>query len=133
MPPPHVLSTADVTPASGQLPYLDQAVSALVDDLHDRGLDHDVLVVVWGKMGRTPRINRLAGRVPGGGFCMGQTIGRTNHFAEAPLDRPVHFFEILATRYRHLGIAPESLVFRDIAGRPVDPLDGYGPLHELTG
>lgn len=127
----------------GQLPYLDQAVSALVEDLVQRGLKRDVLVVVWGEMGRTPRINRLAGRdhwpavscalVAGGSFSSGQVIGATNRFAEAPIDRPVHYLEMLATIYRHLGLDTETMVFHDIAGRPVYPLEGFGPIAEFIG
>lgn len=124
----------------GQLPYFDQAVSALVEDLHERGLDQDVLLVVWGEMGRNPRINQLAGRdhwpavscaLLAGAGCAGQVIGRTNRFAELPVERPVHFLEVLATIYAHLGIDGGRLVLNDLSGRPVYPLDGHPALREL--
>ncbi|HEV3340962.1 MAG TPA: DUF1501 domain-containing protein [Pirellulales bacterium] len=124
----------------GQLPYLDQAVAALVEDLHDRGLHQDVLVVVWGEMGRSPRINQLAGRdhwpavscaLLAGASCAGQVIGTTNRFAEMPVDRPVHFLQVLATVYEHLGIDPSRIALNDALGRPVFPLDGNRPLREL--
>jgi hypothetical protein len=124
----------------GQLPYLDQAIAALVEDLHERNLHRDVLVVVWGEMGRSPRINQLAGRdhwpavscaLLAGAGCVGQVIGKTNRFAEMPVDRPVHFLQVLATIYGHLGIDPNRIALTDASGRPVFPLDGHGPLREL--
>jgi len=82
-----------------QLPDVDAAVSALVEDLHQRGLDQDVSVVMWGEFGRTPRINGGAGRdhwapvmsalLAGGGLKMGQVIGTSSSRGEYPKDRPV--------------------------------------------
>src|SRR5438270_876556 len=95
--------------ARDHLPMLDQGVSALVDDLHQRGLDQDVSVVVWGEFGRTPQINRDAGRdhwpavacalLAGGGMRTGQVIGSTDRLAGQARERPVTFAEVFATLY----------------------------------
>jgi hypothetical protein len=97
-------------------PLFDQGMSALVEDLHERGLDKDVSVVAWGEFGRTPVINKDAGRdhwpqvgcglLAGGGLRTGQVIGRTDRLGGAIVDRPVHFGEVLATLYRQLGVNP---------------------------
>mgnify|MGYP001792629591 CR=1 FL=1 len=89
------------------MPLLDQAVSSLVTDLHERGLDKDVSVVVWGEFGRTPRVNKDAGRdhwpqlscalLAGGGMKTGQTIGETDRLGGNAKDRPVGFSDIFAT------------------------------------
>jgi hypothetical protein len=123
------------------LPPFDQGLSALIEDLHERGLDKDVAVVAWGEFGRTPKINKDAGRdhwpqVGGGllacgGFRTGQVIGATDHHAASITDRPVHFSEVLATLYRHLGIDPVATQFRDHSGRPQYLLDKAVPLPEL--
>ena len=91
--------------ARTDLPMLDQGVTALVEDLHQRGLDKDVSVVVWGEFGRTPKINKGAGRdhwplvscalLAGGGMRTGQVIGSTNRLGEHAKDRPVSFQEVL--------------------------------------
>lgn len=125
-----------------RLPKLDQAVSALVQDLHDRGLDKDVSVVVWGEFGRSPRINGNGGRdhwprvscclLAGGGMRTGQVIGSTNRFGEEPDDRPVHYKDVFATLYNRLGISVESTPIPDMAGRPNYLLEGHSPLPELV-
>ena len=107
---------------------LDQSLSALVEDLDVRGLLDDVSLIVWGEFGRTPRINKNAGRdhwppvscavLAGGGMQTGQVIGATNRLGEYAKDRPVHFQEIFATLYRNLGINPETATLIDPAGRP---------------
>jgi hypothetical protein len=123
------------------LPLLDQAVTALVQDVHDRGLDKDVSVVIWGEFGRTPRINKDGGRdhwprvscalLAGGGMRTGQVIGSTTRFAEEPDDRPVHFKEVFATLYRNLGIDVAATPVFDASNRPHYLLEGYEPLPEL--
>jgi hypothetical protein len=123
-------------------PLFDQGVSALVDDLHDRGLADDVSVVAWGEFGRTPRINQNAGRdhwpqvscalLAGGGLRTGQAIGATNHLAEHATQRPVHYQEVLATLYRTLGIPVDSATIRDLNGRPRYLTDGKLPIPELV-
>jgi hypothetical protein len=124
------------------MPLLDQAVSALVSDLHDRGLDRDVSVVVWGEFGRTPRINNQAGRdhwpqvscalLAGGGMKTGQVIGATDRLGGHAARRPVRFQEVFATLYHNLGINVNQTRVFDPNGRPqylVDP--GIEPMREL--
>ena len=93
---------------------LDQCVSALVEDLEEKGMLDDVTVVVWGEFGRTPKINKSAGRdhwpqvscalLAGGGMKLGQTIGETNRLGEYAVERPVHFQEITSTIYYNLSL-----------------------------
>ena len=124
-------------------PMLDQGVSALVEDLHARGLDKDVTVVVWGEFGRTPQVNKDGGRdhwpavngalLAGGGLRTGQIIGATDKQAGAVVERPVRFEEIHATIYNRLGIDPQRATITDLSGRPqylVDP--EFLPLKELV-
>jgi hypothetical protein len=109
-------------------PELDRAFTALVQDLEDRGLLDDVVVIVWGEFGRTPRINNDAGRdhwpqvsaalLAGGGLRTGQVIGATNRLGEFARERPVHFQEVHATLYHALGISPATTTVRDPSGRP---------------
>src|SRR5687767_4600982 len=97
---------------------LDQCLSALIEDLDQRGMLNDVTVIAWGEFGRTPRINGGAGRdhwpqvscafLAGGGMRSGQAIGATNRLGEYAKDRPVHFQEIFATLYHNLGIDPAT-------------------------
>ena len=124
------------------LPQFDQGLSALIEDIHARGLDKDVAVVAWGEFGRTPLINKDAGRdhwpqvggglLAGGGFRTGQVIGATDRLGGEIVDRPVHFAEVLATLYRHLGIDPAEASLRDHTGRPQYLLDNPTPLPELA-
>lgn len=122
-------------------PLFDQGMSALVEDLHDRGMDKDVSVVAWGEFGRTPVINKDAGRdhwpqvgcalLAGGGMRMGQVIGATDRLGGSPIERPVHFGEVLATLYHQLGIDPNAVTLRDLAGRPQYLVDNHQPMPEL--
>jgi hypothetical protein len=121
---------------------LDQCVSALVQDLEDRGMLNDVTVVVWGEFGRTPRINPQAGRdhwpqvscclLAGGGMRTGQAIGATNRLGEYAKERPVHMQEVVATIYRNLGIDPMTTTLRDPTGRPQFLVDVRDPIKELV-
>ena len=107
---------------------LDQCLSALLEDLEQRGMLEDVTVIVWGEFGRTPRINKNAGRdhwpnvscalLAGGGMKVGQVIGATNRLGEEATERPVHFQEIFATLYKNLGIDVSRARLTDPAGRP---------------
>ncbi len=127
--------------ARTNLPVFDQATSALVDDLHERGLDKDVIVCLWGEFGRTPKINKDAGRdhwpnvscalLAGGGLKTGQVIGSTDRQGAEAKDRPVHFQEVLATLYHTLGIDPNYTTVHDLAGRPQYLLDGHQPIREI--
>lgn len=124
------------------LPMLDQGLSALILDLHDRGLDKDVSVVVWGEFGRTPTINKDGGRdhwprvscavLAGGGMKTGQVIGSTDRLGGEAVERPVQFGEVFATLYHNLGIDANKVTVEDLTGRPqylVD--DGLQPLREV--
>ena len=123
------------------LPPFDAALAALIEDLYDRGLDKDVLVVAWGEFGRTPTVNEKGGRdhwpavqsalLIGGGLKAGQVIGATDRMAGEVTERPVHVHEILATIYRHCGIDPEQTQLIDPQGRPRYLLDHRKPVEEL--
>ena len=122
------------------LPLYDMAIAALLNDLHDRGLDQDVAVVVWGEFGRTPRVNKTGGRdhwpgagfalVAGGGLRMGQYVGETDSRAEHPKTRAYGPQNLLATLYHVLGIDP-AVTLRDGSGRPMYLLDEREPIREL--
>ncbi|MGV3756745.1 MAG: DUF1501 domain-containing protein [Verrucomicrobiota bacterium] len=125
------------------LPWFDQAISALVEDLYERGLDKDVAVVAWGEFGRTPLINKDGGRdhwpqvgcalLSGGGMKTGQVIGATDRLGGAIADRGVHFGEVFATLYHGLGIAADRVTIPDLTGRPQYLVDGWLPMKELVG
>ena len=124
-----------------QLAKLDQGVTALVEDIHSRGLDQDVSVIAWGEFGRTPRINPGGGRdhwpqascalLAGGGMQMGQVIGSTNRLGEVPHDRPIHYQDVFATLYHQLGIDVNNATIIDPSGRPQYLLDRREPIREL--
>jgi hypothetical protein len=123
-----------------QLPLLDRSIAALVGDLHDRGLDREVAVLVWGEFGRTPRINSVEGRdhwpeagfalFAGGGLRVGQVVGETDGKAERPRNRAVGAQNVLGTLYHALGIDPATTV-PDFSGRPMRLLDDGEPIREL--
>ena len=126
-----------------EFPLLDNAVSALVQDLHERGLDKDVSVIVWGEFGRTPTINANGGRdhwprvnsalLACGGMKTGQIIGATDKQAGEVVDRPVTFGDIHATLLHNLGIDPHQAI-PDAQGRLQRPVDSDArPLAELVG
>ena len=128
--------------ARQDMPMLDGALSSLVQDLHDRGMDRDVSVVVWGEFGRTPKINPKAGRdhwprvstavLAGGGMNHGQVIGETNRLGEYAVDRPVTFQEVAATLYNQIGINLRATREFDLRGRPYSPVNaGVEPIREL--
>src|SRR5882672_691449 len=125
------------------LPLLDQGLSALLEDLHQRGLDKDVSVVVWGEFGRTPTINKEGGRdhwprvscalLAGGGMKTGQVIGATDRLGGEATDRPVQFGEVFATLYQNLGIDVSKVTVPDLSGRPQYLVaDGCLPMPELV-
>jgi hypothetical protein len=124
-----------------QLPEVDRGVANLVQDMHDRGMENDVVVVMWGEFGRTPKINGSdAGRdhwspamsalVAGGGLKMGQAVGATNSRGERPKDRPYQVPQLLATLYQAIGIDP-AMTFQNGTGRPMYILDERRPVTEL--
>ncbi len=124
------------------LPLFDQGISALIEDIYARGLDQQVTVVVWGEFGRTPKINKQAGRdhwarvnsalLSGGGMKVGQVIGATDKLGASAVSRPIHFRDVLATIYNNLGIDPHASI-RDKADRPVNILPPTSEvIRELT-
>ena len=128
--------------ARQEMPLLDRALSALVEDLDRRGLLPDVSVVCWGEFGRTPKINNDAGRdhwpqvscalLAGGGMRTGQVVGATNRLGEFPVERPVTFQEVFATLYHNLGLDVRSVREFDLRGRPQYLVDAdVEPLKEL--
>lgn len=125
------------------LPLLDQGLSALLEDLRQRGLENDVSVVVWGEFGRTPVINKDGGRdhwprvsfalLSGGGMRTGQVIGATDRLGGEASERPVKFGDVFATLYHKLGIDTTKTTIADLTGRPQYLVDGgCEPLRELV-
>ena len=129
--------------AKDELPIFDQGISALVQDLHERGMADDVTVIAWGEFGRTPKINKNAGRdhwpkvscalMAGGGMKTGHVIGATDRQAGEAVERPVRYGEVYSTLYHNLGINLDSQRLFDFRGRPqylVEP--GMRPMPELV-
>ncbi len=126
----------------GMLPDLDRGIANLIQDLHDRGMDQDVVTVVWGEFGRTPRVNGndggrdhwptvMSALVAGGGFKMGQAIGASDARAEQPRGRQYGVSQLLATIYRALGV-DLGVPFPSTSGRPMYILGDRGePITEL--
>jgi uncharacterized protein (DUF1501 family) len=122
-------------------PWFDHGMHALITDLKARGMDQDVAVVAWGEFGRTPMINKEAGRdhwpqvggglIAGGGFKTGQVIGATDRTGGSIAKRPVHFGEVHATLYKHFGIDPHAVTINDYAGRPHYLVDDWKAMPEL--
>ena len=112
---------------NGRMPPLDHALSTFIDDLHDRGMSKNVLLVVTGEFGRTYRVNKNAGRdhwpqlsplmFSGGDFDMGRVIGESTAKAETPKSDPLGPKDVTATLFAHLGIDPQTQKI-DFAGRP---------------
>jgi hypothetical protein len=123
-----------------QLPQVDKGVANLIQDLHDLGMNKDVVTVMWGEFGRTPKINQGAGRdhwspvmsamIAGGGLKMGQAVGASTARGERPKDRPIMVPQLLSTIYRAMGIDP-SMTFANGSGRPMYILDDRDPVKEL--
>ena len=124
------------------LPGLDRGVTNLIQDLHDRGMQDDVVTVVWGEFGRTPKINGSdAGRdhwspvmsalVAGGGLKMGQAVGTSSARGEYPKDRPYKVPHLLSTVYHAIGIDPGA-TFPNGTGRPMYVLDDRARVEGLV-
>jgi hypothetical protein len=133
--------SGNFTQLKKMLPILDRAIANLIGDLHDRGLADDVVTVMWGEFGRTPKINNSdAGRdhwspvmsalIAGGGLKMGQAIGSSSARGEYPKDRPYKVPHLLSTIYHALGIDP-AYTFPNGAGRPMYILDDRSKVEEL--
>ena len=125
-----------------QLPMVDRGIAALVQDLCDRGMDKDVVTVMWGEFGRTPLVNNTDGGrdhwspvmsalVAGGGLKMGQAIGTSSARGEYPRDRRVTVPQVLSTLYHAVGI-DASKTFNDGSGRPVHIVTDREPVMELV-
>ena len=135
--------------ARWRMPVYDQALTALIEDIHERGLDKDVMVIATGEFGRTPRISTSIGTqtgvmqpgrdhwpsamsmlVTGGGMRTGQIIGATNARGEHPVERQLSPNDLWATVYRHLGIDYDDS-FPDLQGRPMPILPFGSPIDEI--
>jgi len=135
------LSTADG--GKKLIPPFDAAFAALVEDLHQRGLEKRVLVVAMGEFGRTPRMNPEGGRdhwgnvfsvaFAGGGLKTGQAVGKSNARGEYPVDRPLGPQDVTATVFHHLGIDAGKVAFPDPTGRPIYLVEDGEPIRELVG
>ncbi len=122
-------------------PQVDQAVSAFVTDVHQRGLQDDILLVITGEFGRTPRVNGSAGRdhwaplstlaLSGGGLRMGQVIGESSSKVEVPRTTPIRPMDLMATVFHVLGI-PQDLHYLEQSGRPTTMINGGQPIRELV-
>jgi len=122
-------------------PALDHAVTAFVEDINQRGLADDILLVISGEFGRTPRVNNGAGRdhwaplstlaLAGGGLRMGQVVGESNDRAERPRTRPISPQDLMATVFHVLGM-PQNLQYNDPSGRPMPMINGGHPISELV-
>jgi hypothetical protein len=122
------------------VPPMEQAYSALLDDLTERGLLDSTLVVWMGDFGRTPTINKDAGRdhwpqcytvvLAGGGIRGGQTLGSSDKTGAQPHDHPVTPADIHATIFRLLGYDPHAISYHTSDGRPILLSDGQ-PIREL--
>ncbi len=124
-------------------PVFDKCVSALVEDLHQRGLDKDCTVVIMGEFGRTPKISAQVGRdhwpqvncalLAGGGMQTGQVIGATDKIAGEAVARPVSYGELYATLYHNLGIDVNKTTISDLSGRPQYLVEDQAqPMRELV-
>ncbi len=128
--------------AKDNFPDFDQALSALIEDLDQRGLLDTTTVIAWGEFGRTPTINKDAGRdhwpnvscavLAGGGMKTGQVIGATDRFGGEAVSRPVTFQEVFATLYHNVGINATTTTVTDYTGRPHYLVDNdVQPIQEL--
>jgi uncharacterized protein (DUF1501 family) len=125
-----------------QLPPLDKALTALIEDLDAQGRLDDTIIMMSGEFGRTPRINGGAGRdhwapasfffLAGGGFRHGQAIGTTTRLGETAKDRPYHIHNIFYTVYKQLGIDADAVTLIDPNGRPQYLVDHRELVRELA-
>ena len=130
------------TMRDGFLPRWDRAYTALIEDLHERGLLDSTLVLAWGEFGRTPKINATGGRdhwpgvfsaaLAGGGVCGGRVVGASDSKGGEPADNAKTPQDVLATVYQHLGI-DVAAQYPDHSGRPHPVLPSGKPILELFG
>ncbi len=122
-------------------PELDQAVAAFVTDVAERGLSDEILLVITGEFGRTPKVNRFAGRdhwaplstlaLAGGGLRMGQVVGESAPKADVPKTKPIRPQDLMATMFHVLGIDPRTQ-FVNPSGRPVSMIEEGQPIAALV-
>lgn len=125
-------------------PFMDQALTALIEDVYDRGQDRRTMIVACGEFGRTPRVGTANGCIgrdhwpdamsalfSGGGLRTGQVVGSTNSRGEHPKDRPLTPKDLLATIYHHLGVDYRA-EFKDRSNRPIPILGEGEPIRELV-
>ncbi len=141
----HGTSNRDNTTVGAKklIPPVDRAIAALVRDLCDRGLYEKTLVVAMGEFGRTPKMNSAGGRdhwgrvfsvlMGGGGFPLGQTIGKSDEHGAFVTERSISPEDVAATIYHHLGIDGRSSFLNDRAGRPTRLVEHGRPIRELVG
>jgi hypothetical protein len=125
----------------GRAAEMDQGISALIEDLDERGMLDDTLVVITGEFGRTPRINKSAGRdhwgrlctlaLAGGGLRMGQVVGESSDRIEVPASNPIEPQDVMATILQMYGFNPR-IQFNDTAGRPTYFIEDGRPIPELV-
>jgi hypothetical protein len=125
----------------GFLPRFDRAYTALIEDLEQRGLLESTLVIAWGEFGRTPRVNKDAGRdhypnvfsaaLAGGPIQGGRVVGSSDGHGAFPLANPKTPQDVLATMYKHLGV-DTSAHYLNAAGRPMAVLPSGAPIDELS-
>jgi hypothetical protein len=128
------------TMRNGFLPRWDRAFTALIEDLHHRGLLKTTMVLAWGEFGRTPKINANAGRdhwpnvfsaaMAGGGIQGGRVVGASDAHGAEPAENPKTPQDVLATVYRHLSIDTHAQ-YADFSGRPHPVLPSGEPISEL--
>jgi uncharacterized protein (DUF1501 family) len=126
---------------NGRSPQMDHAVSALVEDLSQRGMDKNVLLVISGEFGRTPKVNGNSGRdhwaplstlaLAGGGLKMGQVVGESAAKVDVPKSKPITPQDLMATIFHVLGLDPR-IQYIDPAGRPVYMVEDGKPIEELV-
>lgn len=137
----HEKKSADAITAS--MPHLDQGMSALLGDLHERGMLDDTLIIWMGEFGRSPRTNNNGGRdhyakawtsmLMGGGIKGGQTIGKTDASGSSVVDRPISVYDLMASVCNILGINGAKEINTPI-GRPIRLVDKSGvAIQELFG
>lgn len=124
----------------GRAEQMDQGIAALIQDLDDRGMLDDTLVVITGEFGRTPKINAKGGRdhwgrlctlaLAGGGLKMGQVVGKSSDKIEVPATKPITPQDLMATIFHMYGMDPR-LQFVNNQGRPVFLIEDGEPIPEL--
>jgi uncharacterized protein (DUF1501 family) len=122
-------------------PELYRGIAAFIDDVHQRGLSDNILLVITGEFGRTPKVNRNAGRdhwaplstlaLAGGGLRMGQVVGESAPKADVPKTKPIRPQDLMATVFHVLGVDPQTQ-FVNPAGRPVSMLEDGQPISALV-